>query len=289
MCDFTLPVATQFLSGIAKTKTLSTSSYQKVKWFGAAAFKQAKVDGGYDWKLPNPFSEVPLPKNRRPKQPGRYATLNDVLSMLDACNKVDEAKAKLLDVSVEQAQTAMRVIALASFSGLRKSEIQGLCWDHLKDGNIHVQQIAWRPTVIEQTKTTASADSVPMLDLLAKHLEAHRDGLPAEGFVFVGPKMDRPLDLHNLANRVVRPILKDARVAWCGWHGVRRGLASSLHMLGVKDLDMQKILRHSHVDVTRASYIKVSDAAKAEAMEKLQAVLDGQKKSSRARRKIKKY
>jgi len=178
---------------------------------------------------------------------------------------------------------------LAAFSGLRKSEIQGLRWEHLKGGNIHVQQIAWRPTVIEKTKTPASADSVPVLDLLARHLEAQRNGFPAEGFIFVGPKMGRPLDLHNLANRVVRPILRDAKVEWCGWHGFRRGLASSLHTLGVSDLDIQKIMHHSHVDVTRASYIKVSDTAKIDAMEKLQAVLGLKRTQTRSRRSRAKF
>jgi integrase len=272
MCDFTLPVATRLLEGIAKNP-LSVSSYQKIKWFGVSVFKQAKVDGGYDWKLPNPFADVPLPKSRRPKQQGRYATLDDVLNMLDACDKIDEAKAKHLKFPVEHAKTAMRVIALAAFSGLRKSEIQGLRWEHLGDGKINVQQIAWRPTIIEKTKTEASADSVPVLSLLAEHLEAHRNGFPPQGFIFVGPKMGRPLDLHNVANRVVRPILKDAKIPWCGWHGFRRGLATNLHALDVDDLDIMKIMRHSDVEVTRASYIRVPDAMKAVAMAKLQAVL----------------
>lgn len=280
MCDFTLPSATQFLHDIARKKPLSTSSYQKIKWFGAAVFNQAKIDGGYDWRSPNPFAEVPLPKRARPKQDGRHATLEEVLDMLSACDKINTAACKRINeanpqasVSVSQAKTAMRVIALAAFSGLRKSEIQGLRWEHLRDERIHVQQIAWRPTIIEATKTAASAGSVPVLPMLAKHLEAHRNGFPSEGFVFAGPKMGRPLDLHNLANRVIRPILKDANVRWCGWHGFRRGLASNLHTLDVSDLDIQKIMRHSDVSVTRASYIKVSDAAKTAAMAKLQAVL----------------
>jgi integrase len=193
--------------------------------------------------------------------------------MLDACAKLSAASSKRLDVPVEYAKTAMRVIAMAAFSGLRKGEIQGLRWEHLQDGKINVQQSAWRTTIIEPTKTAASTDSVPVLGLLADHLEAHRNGFPAQGFIFVGPKMGRPLDLANLASRIVRPILKDAGIPWCGWHGFRRGLATNLHALGVDDLDIMRIMRHSDVEVTRASYIKVPDAAKAAAMAKLQKVL----------------
>jgi integrase len=229
---------------------------------------------------PNPFAEVPLPKSRRPKHDARYATLEDVLDMLKACDKIGVAACTRINktnprasVSVSQAKTAMRVIALAAFSGLRKSEIQGLRWEHLQDGQIEVRQIAWRPTIIEATKTSASAGSVHVLPLLAKHLEAHRNGFPREGLVFVGQKMGKPLDLHNLATRVIRPVLKDANVRWCGWHGFRRGLASNLHALGVPDMDIMKIMRHSDVAVTLRSYVKVSDAAKTAAMEKLHVVL----------------
>jgi integrase len=55
--------------------------------------------------------------------------------------------------------------------------------------------------------------------------------------------------------------------------------------LGVNDLDIQKIMRHSHVDVTRTRYIKVSDTAKSDAMAKLRAVLGKHQKPTRRRRK----
>lgn len=41
----------------------------------------------------------------------------------------------------------------------------------------------------------------------------------------------------------------------------------------MSDLDIMHIMRHSDVEVTRSSYIKVPDEAKATAMAKLQAVL----------------
>ena len=71
----------------------------------------------------------------------------------------------------------------------------------------------------------------------------------------------------------IRPALAAKKIPWPGWHGFRRGLASNLHALGVEDLDIMKIMRHSDVNVTRASYIKVPDAAKKAAMRKLDAAL----------------
>jgi integrase len=43
---------------------------------------------------------------------------------------------------------------------------------------------------------------------------------------------------------------------WYGLHAFRRGLATNLHKLGVADVVIQAILRHSDVSVTRAAYIK---------------------------------
>ena len=264
MCDFILPTAQTFLDGIAAEKTLSTSSFQKIKWLMVAIFNSARILGAYDHTSINPFADVELPKNRQPKKAGRYATLDDVVAMLNVLKKKDAV--------------AARVVALAAFSGLRKSEIQGLRWSDIKDGEIHVQRTAWRTTTVEEnTKTEASQGAVPILKVLRKHLVAHKNGFPDDGFVFVGEKMRKPLDLHNLAHRVIRPALAEKEIPWCGWHGFRRGLATNLHALGVDDFDIMKIMRHSDVTVTRASYIKVPDAAKKAAMRKLDAALSAKK------------
>jgi integrase len=106
-----------------------------------------------------------------------------------------------------------------------------------------------------------------------------------EGFIFTGAKMGRPLDLHNLANRVVRPALKEANIPWVGWHGFRRGLATNLHGLGVKDTDIQHILRHADVTVTQRSYIKPEETGKESTMQKLQKALNAKVKSRKAHNK----
>jgi integrase len=195
----------------------------------------------------------------------------------------------MIDVLDEPAAT---VVALAAFSGLRKSEIQGLRWEDLKGNELHVQRTAWRPThVVEQTKTEASRGAVPIIPELAKHLENHRNGSPADGFIFTGAKMGRPLDLHNLANRVIRPALKKTalkkkNIPWCGWHGFRRGLATNLYELGVEAKTRQAILRHADVSVTEKHYVKPVSEVSAAAMAKFQGVLKA-KKQERARQQRK--
>jgi integrase len=54
-------------------------------------------------------------------------------------------------------------------------------------------------------------------------------------------------------------MLESAGIHWRGWHSFRRGVASNLFQLGVDELTVQRILRHSKVNVTRERYIKVRD------------------------------
>jgi hypothetical protein len=37
----------------------------------------------------------------------------------------------------------------------------------------------------------------------------------------------------------------DKSLAWRGWHAFRRGLATNVYLLGVRDKTIQAILRHS--------------------------------------------
>jgi integrase len=50
--------------------------------------------------------------------------------------------------------------------------------------------------------------------------------------------------------------LAAADLPWWGLHAFRRGLATNVHDLGVSDIVIQSILRHSNVSVTRLAYIK---------------------------------
>ena len=55
---------------------------------------------------------------------------------------------------------------------------------------------------------------------------------------------------------MIRPALAEAAIPWYGLHAFRRGLATKLHELGISDIVIQAILRHSNVSVTRAACIK---------------------------------
>jgi integrase len=83
----------------------------------------------------------------------------------------------------------------------------------------------------------------------------------------------KPMDLNALYYRQMRDVVKKAGVAWLGWHGFRRGLASNLNRLGVDDSVIQAILRHSDIAVTQSCYIKTAPPEVMTAMRQFSAIL----------------
>lgn len=265
MCDFTVKTAQQILNQIAQERPdLSSQTMKHLKWFSVSVFKLAAMEGAFNPNAKNPFFEVDIPKTQHKSEPTRYATLDTIVSMINALE-----------------EPAATVIAFAAFTGLRKSEIQGLRWEDLDGDQLHVRRAAWRTTTIAETKTDASEAPVPIIPILADYLEAHRNGSPADGFIFSGPKFKkRPLDLHNLANRTIRPTLAEKGIAWCGWHGFRRGLATTLYELGTDAKTRQEILRHADPIITDKHYTKPVSAVSQEAMRKVQKAFKAKLKKS---------
>ena len=227
------------LNQIAEESELSHTSLKHIKWFLVAALNYAKQvdalqsDG-------NPMEHTSVPKGAASEETKAYS-LKEIISMIAA---------------LEDEPVAGALIATAAFTGLRRSELRGLRWPDYRHGQFFITHTVWNTSARDKTKTIDAKAPVPVLNLLAKVLEAHRNGA-SEGYVFVGPKNGRPLNLANLARRVIVPKLKAAGVqCWSGWHGFRRGLATNLYELGEDETTIQAILRHADVKTTRRHYIK---------------------------------
>lgn len=166
----------------------------------------------------------------------------------------------------------------------RKSEIRGLRWADLRGGELHVTRNVWETVIQEKKlKTAASRGAVPVIPQLAKVLEAHRNGFADDAFIFAGPKFGRPLDLKNLANRVIIPRLKKKKIEWHGYHSFRRGLGTNLYHLKTPDNIIQAILRHADLATTMKHYVKPMSPDVKAAMSKLSRVLNGMSKRKKKR------
>jgi integrase len=166
-------------------------------------------------------------------------------------------------------EPARTIIATAAFTGLRLSELRGLRWEDYDGRELIIRRAVWR-TSVEQTKTAESKATIPVIAPLRRILDAHRQRNGASAWVFAGEKLHRPLNLANIARREILPRCGDR---WRGWHGFRRGLATTLFSLGCDPEIASKILRHADSAVTRRHYLVLNELkAGQKAMQKLEAL-----------------
>ena len=264
------------LDAIATTDRFNINSLKHLKSFLSGIFRLADQQGYYEGA--NPVRETSLPNVRQADETHAYS-LEEVLTMMDAVP-----------------EPASTLIAAAAFTGARRGELRGMFWENYRDGELLIARSIWNG-ITTDPKSRKSKAPIPIIPKLAAKLEAHRArlGKPKTGPIFPNGA-GNALDPDSLLRRVILPALEVCEVcskpesehgratheyernkvlpAWRGWHAFRRGLATNLNRLGVDDLVIQRILRHSNVAVTQACYIKtVSEDAKA-AMQKLETALN---------------
>lgn len=175
--------------------------------------------------------------------------------------------------------TARIVLAVAALTGMRLSEIRGLRWSDYDGETLHVQRTVWR-THVGEPKTEVSEGKVPILPVLKRALDKYRDGASDDAYIFSGERRGAPLNLHNLAARVIKPAIEkhkkenpDSQLAqtlvWKGWHAFRRGLASNLYSLGVQPKVIAAILRHSDIGTTLQYYVHTPTDESRQALKKV--------------------
>jgi integrase len=252
---------------------LARNTLARIQAFLSGVFKNATRLGYYSG--PNPARDILLnPHAARAAATHAYSfeEITSILALLP--------------------EPAATVFALASFSGLRRGELEGLDWTDVRDGELHVARSIWNG-VVNEPKTENSAAAVPIIPLLAERLELHRlrRGNPQVGPIFCNSVGQR-MNINNLLNRAVLPALnrcrqcglakgmahvkedhvwvRDPRLPqWHGWHACRRGLGSNLYRLGVSDKVIQRILRHANVKTTLDYYVKTNNSDAITAMVKL--------------------
>jgi integrase len=260
--DFRTVNAQRLIRDIANANNIGHKTLQRVRSFLSGTFKHAKREGILDGE--NPLRDVAV--SGRPKKfQGEFYELHEIEEILFSVS-----------------EPARTVIGLAALTGLRLSEIRGLRWSDYDGESLKVSRSVWR-TKVQAPKTDASAETVPVLPLLQRALEKHRNRVnPSSdhGYIFAGERRGAPLNLANLVRRVIVPALagKEVRdeagkmrpLRWKGWHAFRRGLASNLYSLGVQPKVIQAILRHSDIGTTLEYYVQTPNAESREAIEKIE-------------------
>ena len=240
-------------------KPLRRNTLSRIKSFLSGTFKTAKRLGALDGV--NPMNDTSLQGGTPPGVTGAY--------------DLAEVRA-ILAVLPEPAKT---IVLFAAFTGLRQGEIRGVRWRDFTGKTLTVERSIWN-AVVNKPKTVCSAAPIPIVRPLAEALETHRlrmGELAALDLPMFQSGIGTPINMANLAKRVIVPRIEkcvtcrkakaehkpeahlfelDRSLYWKGWHAFRRGLATTLHALGIPDREIQAILRHSNIAVTQASYIK---------------------------------
>jgi integrase len=243
------------------------ASLLRVKSFFSGVFTYAKQEGILDGV--NPMQGVRVKGRPFKTQMPVYS----VAEISDSLHKLTEP--------------ARTVWIVAAFSGLRVSELRGLRWGDFDGESLHVSRSVWR-THVNAPKTMESENAVPVLPAIARILEEHRTRCKnptANSYIFAGERRGAPLNLANLARRVIKPSIEqclkcgksraehkttdhsfelDPALTWKGWHALRRGLGTNLYSLGVQPRVIQSVLRHASVAMTMGYYVQAeNDAARA--------------------------
>jgi integrase len=146
--------------------------------------------------------------------PGRPKKYKPQSYRLDESAKIAKA--------VRHNDAAFVTVSIATFAGLRLSEIRGLRWADFDGTMLRIQRSVWR-TQVGPTKTEESEAPVPVIPALRHVLETCRKKIQPkdEDYILAGERKGMPLHLHNLANRVIKPALKAKGLEWKGWKACR--------------------------------------------------------------------
>jgi len=289
--DFRTVDAATLLAEIHRKHDLGRTTLKHIKSFLSGVFTYAKNQGVLDGE--NPVRDAMIPKKAATPEETHASTPDEVLAIMEA----------LADAGQQQARAA---VALMFFAGLRPGEARGIRWEDFDGKKLVVRQSVWN-TYTTSPKTDGSIKPVPVIEplkgILAELREADKN--PESGPILRGPS-GKPLDLHNLATRVVIPILKRCSVCrkiesdhgeadhdykldeslpkWHGWYSLRRGVGTAVANLS-NSLAAKGLLRHSSVSTTERHYIKDVPESTLEAMKMLEALCnpratDGEAKPS---------
>lgn len=173
--------------------------------------------------------------------------------------------------------------------GMRRGEVLGLRWQDIDfdRGIIRVRQQLYRVGGLLQVgpvKTRAGIRDLPLLGLARTALAARQADQEADrvrlgsawtdtGLVFT-TRTGRPVEPRNLVRSFVR-LCRSSGIRSISVHTLRKVVATLLKALGVPARDAQVILGHAHVSTTEQIYTHVDEAARFDALTRLNKLYGG--------------
>lgn len=148
---------------------------------------------------------------------------------------------------------SVRVMAkLSVFLGLRISEVLGLKWEDV-DFERKVIKVV-RSCVgnhVDETKTTASNDSLPLHDFVVVILKDwQKASVAVNGWMFGNVATGRPFHRDTLQFKYLAPAGKALGIVNLGWHSLRHSYRAFLRALNTDPETQQLLMRHANLSTT---------------------------------------
>lgn len=180
------------------------------------------------------------------------------------------------------------LIHLATFTGMRRSELLGLRWENINFHNstVSIAQILHclpgGRIVIEPPKTAKSRRLVPLSPVPALALRSYRETVEAdlaqigstlEGDRLVFSQLDGSPFLPNTVTHAFAKIVRKAGLEGIILHSLRHTHASILLQQGVSSKTVAERLGHSTVVITLDTYSHVTSGVKEDAANRFEEAL----------------
>ena len=148
-------------------------------------------------------------------------------------------------------------ILLASWLGLRQSEIKGLRFSDIQDGRLHIQRAIVKGTngpVVKGTKTVSGDRWIKLPNVINTLVQEEWAKLEERG---VRPDMENyyicPMSASAIYENFIR-ICEKAGVKPCRFHDLRHFAASEAHSLGVPDKYAMRRMGHATDNMLKTVY-----------------------------------
>jgi integrase len=254
--DYEPWTGTTFLQSLTAKQGKATLKH--IKALGSSIFKRAVIEKRI--KV-NPWYDVEMPEDAIESDATEHYTLAEVEDFVSAL--VAHVDCQL-------------VITLACFMGLRPGEIAALRWEDFDDEYVHIRRSVVRG-IVGTPKTPESLASLPLPIQVKIPLQLWRkESGKSEGYVFES-RNGTPVDLHNLAARVIRPhvegpayrikgklqecvrcneVPKASGVAWKTLYAGRRGAITAIIENNGGNLAIGQALARHKNQITTATFYK---------------------------------
>lgn len=203
-------------------------------------------------------------------------------SKKSVAKKIDLNKANEIIEAFDNSEL-QPVVRLTLMYGFRRSEVLGLKWSAIdfKNNKIYIEHTVVKYTSIiaeDDTKTEESEASLPLFDdarellLEVKAQQEEYRRLFGKDYIendYIFKHPDGTLYRPDSLTRSFQRVLKSKGHEIVRFHDLRHATATILYAQNWKPLEMQQLMRHSHIKTTLQIYTHLSDEQMAESCKSL--------------------